>query len=370
MTNDPGDIHDTIKALVSANITCTVIGLAAEMAICRTLVTRTNPSANSKEAYSVALDEVHYRELLMKATTPPPIAPKAVEQHAEDNTGGELLQFGFPSLVKTPPDQPSLCSCHGTPTVEGYSCPRCSAKVCSLPCECRICGMTLILSTHLARSYHHLFPLNNWVEVSWAEARTQNPHQPNCFSCQTPFPPIPKETQRNKQAATASNKAKGKQPTSSVPAQAAGGVAQQMDGSKATSIAEAHAATATNPTGYAESGRYNCTNCTTHFCSDCDVFNHEFTHNCPGCLSKGQAIEAGLDVQAPITSAGGMPKAAGTGVEDPMDMEEDRSKYEGVPEEELPGEEINRQMLELLIQDLGRVGGGFLEGLDELKAIL
>jgi len=58
---------------------------------------------------------------------------------------------------------------HSNLTKGGYICPRCSAKVCFLPTECPCCALTLILSTHLARSYHHLFPLKNWVEVPWSK---------------------------------------------------------------------------------------------------------------------------------------------------------------------------------------------------------
>jgi transcription initiation factor TFIIH subunit 2 len=42
---------------------------------------------------------------------------------------------------------------------EGYVCPQCGAKCCELPMECPVCGLTLVSSSHLARSYHHLFPL-------------------------------------------------------------------------------------------------------------------------------------------------------------------------------------------------------------------
>ena len=32
-------------------------------------------------------------------------------------------------------------------------------RYCELPVECRGCGLTLVSAPHLARSYHHLFPL-------------------------------------------------------------------------------------------------------------------------------------------------------------------------------------------------------------------
>ena len=38
-----------------------------------------------------------------------------------------------------------------------------------LPCSCHICGLTLVSSPHLARSYHHLFPVRAFPEVPPAE---------------------------------------------------------------------------------------------------------------------------------------------------------------------------------------------------------
>lgn len=47
-----------------------------------------------------------------------------------------------------------------------YTCPRCRSRVAELPCECHTCGLTLISSPHLARSYHHLFPVQPFDEDS------------------------------------------------------------------------------------------------------------------------------------------------------------------------------------------------------------
>ena len=38
-----------------------------------------------------------------------------------------------------------------------------------LPCSCHICGLTLVSSPHLARSYHHLFPVRAFSEIPQAE---------------------------------------------------------------------------------------------------------------------------------------------------------------------------------------------------------
>ena len=169
LSSDPGDIHTTISALVAAHITVQIIGLAAQVAICQTLANRTNPSLPPSQTYTVALNEQHYRDLFMRATTPP-TTPQSTKE--DSGVKSSLLMMGFPSRIVDP--SPTLCACHSRPTRGGYLCSRCSSKVCSLPTQCPACGLTLILSTHLARSYHHLFPLRNWKEVSWGKASVSN----------------------------------------------------------------------------------------------------------------------------------------------------------------------------------------------------
>ena len=36
-----------------------------------------------------------------------------------------------------------------------YNCPQRGSRYCELPVECKQCGLTLVLTPHLARSYHH-----------------------------------------------------------------------------------------------------------------------------------------------------------------------------------------------------------------------
>ena len=48
----------------------------------------------------------------------------------------------------------------------GFSCPRCLARTAELPSKCHVCGLTLVSSPHLARSYHHLFPVKPFREVA------------------------------------------------------------------------------------------------------------------------------------------------------------------------------------------------------------
>lgn len=240
LTSDPGDIHDTIKACIKDKIRVSIIGLAAQMHICAEICRKTN--SGDENCYNVAIDEVHYRELLMGITTPPVI--RATDTDAQKRNQAALLMMGFPSRIVE--EKATLCACHGNLTRGGYLCSRCKSKVCSLPATCPTCDLTLILSTHLARSYHHLFPLQNWVEVSWERARRKRSKQ--CYGCQSSFPPA----------------------TSS------------LDGPNGEGHEKPRPKRAE---GASESSRYECETCENHFCIDCDVFCHEVVHNCPGCQS-------------------------------------------------------------------------------------
>ncbi|KAB8265472.1 Ssl1-like-domain-containing protein, partial [Aspergillus pseudonomiae] len=227
LSSDPGDIHQTIATLVNDKVRVGIVGLAAQVAICRELCAKTNGGDDTR--YGVALNEQHFRELLMDVTTPP-------ATYSQKQSASSLLMMGFPS--RTVEGSPSLCACHSRPSCGGYLCSRCSSKVCGLPAECPSCGLTLILSTHLARSYHHLFPLINWVEVPWQRASRSSV----CFACGIAFPPVP--------------------------------------------IKDEWQMTESQVKGTSVSSRYECTACENHFCIDCDLFAHEVVHNCPGCQSK------------------------------------------------------------------------------------
>lgn len=232
LSSDPGDIHETIASLITDRIRVSIVGLAAQVAICAELCSRTNHGDTGN--YHVVLNEQHFRELFMASTTPPVTQTKEQSQSS-------LLMMGFPSrTTEVGTTTMSFCACHSKLTRGGYLCSRCDSKVCSLPAECPACGLTLILSTHLARSYHHLFPLRNWVEVPWSAARRTKA----CFSCLALFPEVP-------QVRTAAEH-------------------QQK--------------------GMSESGRYACEVCKNHFCIDCDVFAHEVVHNCPGCQSDTREV--------------------------------------------------------------------------------
>lgn len=289
LSSDPGDVHRTIESLVGDRIRASVIGLAAQVKVLSELVARTNTSAKAGggggggrnaaitsgergTGYAVALNEQHLRTLLMGYTLPP------LTLTTEASTSS-LLQMGFPSSKASGSgtglaSAPTLCACHSRPTPGGYLCPRCGAKADALPTECAACGLTLILSTHLARSYHHLFPLKGWVDVPWKQVRALRLREgvrAECFGCLVPFPPIPAQ---NGSVGGAEDQRR----------QLRQGQGEQMGSS-----------------GGSESHRYRCTVCDQHFCIECDLWAHEVGFNCPGCMSLPTELE--LDGQEGV--AGG-----------------------------------------------------------------
>jgi len=181
-TCDPGDIRAVIKSLKENNVRVSLIGLAAEVRICQHIAKETGGE------YNVLLDDHHLKQLILNLVQPP-IAGQSLES--------SLVKMGFPgsglnSADRTGADSrvenaPSYCLCHienegySSLSRAGYNCPQCGSRYCELPVECKQCGLTLVSAPHLARSYHHLFPLKPFTE------RRLTAHNEYCFACAKPF---------------------------------------------------------------------------------------------------------------------------------------------------------------------------------------
>lgn len=132
--------------------------------------------ATKKGRFAVAMNEGHFRDILFELVPPPaqrainrltPADGNAVVPVATSSSGNpaaDLMMMGFPTRL---PDAspPSLCVCHSDLRSDGFLCPRCMAKVCDVPTDCDICGLMIVSSPHLARSYHHLFPVKPYDAV-------------------------------------------------------------------------------------------------------------------------------------------------------------------------------------------------------------
>jgi len=256
-TCDPGDIQETINNLKAQSIRCSVIGLAAEVRICKWLCEETNG------VYDVILDESHLSDLLLARIRPPP-ATQQVES--------SLIRMGFPQHSLHPASNdalngdnrngemmsqptPSVCACHVDstsyqgPSQLGYFCPQCRSKYCELPVECKVCSLTLVCAPHLARSYHHLFPLEAFKEV-----------------------PVPTAT-----IAPAVQQPQNQQRPSSL-----------LNNSSSLNCFSCQSSLST------EKAAYQCAKCSGLFCTDCDLFIHESLHTCPKCAcSRDQMFKSG-----------------------------------------------------------------------------
>uniref|UniRef100_A0A3B3T090 General transcription factor IIH, polypeptide 2 n=1 Tax=Paramormyrops kingsleyae TaxID=1676925 RepID=A0A3B3T090_9TELE len=162
----------TLKGL---KIRVSVIGLSAEVHVCTILTRETGGT------YHVILDESHFRELLTFHVKPPP---------ASSSSECSLIRMGFPqhtiASVSDQDSKPSFSMSHldsnGGPglTLGGYYCPQCRAKYTELPVECKVCGLTLVSAPHLARSFHHLFPMDAFQEMPLEDVQGER----FCQACQ------------------------------------------------------------------------------------------------------------------------------------------------------------------------------------------
>ncbi|GAA94518.1 uncharacterized protein L969DRAFT_83920 [Mixia osmundae IAM 14324] len=236
-TCDPGNIHTTMEALVKDRVRVNIVGLSAEMSICKEVCKRT------KGVYGVVTNEAHYKDLLFELVPPPAThRPEAgPDGSRSNNTGADLMQMGFPSLSSS--TFGALCSCHSRLKTTGFNCPRCASRLCEVPTECGICSLTVVSSPHLARSYRHLFPVKNYLEVNNGQPG-EDSWPAECFACSLKFSTV--------------------------------AVSAATTGAPPTAASTASRISST--------GRYECPRCHNHFCIDCDLHAHEVLGVCPGCL--------------------------------------------------------------------------------------
>jgi transcription factor Ssl1 len=115
----------------------------------------------------VALDGRHLRDLTMGLVIPP---PTLVDNGKEPTC--EFIPMGFP-IRETEETARLMHSASATGKQSklffartGYICPQCKTKASELPVDCAVCGLKLVLAPHLARSFHHLFPVPPFEEVA------------------------------------------------------------------------------------------------------------------------------------------------------------------------------------------------------------
>ena len=215
-TCDPGNIFDALKSAQAAKLKVSIVGLSADMHISRRI------AEDSGGTYNVALSKEHLDELVMQLCTPPAV-PK-------DSAAANLVRMAFPNKDAEGTEHAAFVGEGGNVTSGAYTCPVCKSKNAHIPGNCHVCGVQLIASAHLARSYHHLFPLPGFAEVPLTNGMAAH----TCAFCQLAFK-------------------------------------RQLPGPQAVLAPEV---------------AYKCPRCHSLCCADCDEFVHDHLHNCPGCEAK------------------------------------------------------------------------------------
>ncbi|KAF8067113.1 GTF2H2 [Scenedesmus sp. PABB004] len=284
---DPGRVEDSIAAAAADHIRVSVVGVCAEVHILRRAAQLTGGS------YGVALSEAHLGELLLAHAPPPPAPPGSLT--------AELVRMGFPA--RGPGDPASAAFVGELPVLAagGFTCPRCRARTQELPCKCHVCGLPLISSPHLARSYHHLFPVPPFEELDAAEraqlaaaAAAANGHAADG-------------------GGTTNGDAGGAPPPRgsalAPPWFEPGGVEGQGGGGLfcfgcLKLLAGPDGGPPAGADGTAGALVLRCGQCAALFCYDCDAYVHETLHNCPGCECAAGAAAA-PDAPAAANGLGG-----------------------------------------------------------------
>mmetsp|Transcript_3404 Transcript_3404/g.5455 ORF Transcript_3404/g.5455 Transcript_3404/m.5455 type:complete len:494 (+) Transcript_3404:254-1735(+) len=282
-TCDPGNIFETFKTLQEHKIRVSVIGLAAQMHVCKKLTECTKGRYDVVRKSSQTSSDNCYEDCVLAHVKPFGIEISSTNQQGA-GTGRKIrkwIRMGFPRKKTT--NYPTLCSCHDEFSYTGYFCPKCKSKSCELPTTCHICGRTLVSSQHLARCYHHLFPVNEFVEIN---------------KTPPPRPSLP-------QSAVATGKIKGK-----IDEGGADGNGVAADKRSVNNSISLNKKEGKKVQGEEEENNellhhfwegdcfgcqrklntfervvVRCPKCNERFCVDCDIYIHESLHNCPGCLS-------------------------------------------------------------------------------------
>ena len=259
-TCDAGDIFKTIEEAKALKIRCSVICLSAEVYICHRLAQLTTGS------FAVAMDAIHLKELIMNHISPPP------ELRNRPIMTAKFIYLGFPLRVYD--QSPVTCQDGSMATIQAgnsFMCPRCKTKNTQLPVQCQVCGLQLYSSSHIARSFHHMFPVPNFTEL---------------------------EVDVDKIAGIGDGVvANG---TSDVPEKPIG-LSQEKattETSMSAILLSSHSSSSISIRSYDQEGKccgcntefpsstslkLSCPKCSSIFCAECDIFIHDSLHNCPGC---------------------------------------------------------------------------------------
>jgi len=233
-TCDPGNINDSVRKVKKMKARTNVICVAAETRVFKRL------SEETKGKFSVSMDQSHLTRLILECAPPPALLLETAKP--------ALVEMGFPrreprKFGAGAGDEDDRDVLTIGPKNGEYRCPRCEARAEELPSQCGTCQLSLVSSPHLARSYHHLFPVMPFVEVKVDEEE--------------------EEEEEEKKKRKKSSK--------------------EGDDDKSSFLRECFGCCVAVD---ASTGMLSkCLKCEKEFCFACDVYIHDRLHNCVGCLA-------------------------------------------------------------------------------------
>jgi hypothetical protein len=329
-TCDPGDIFSSIKDAKAQKVRVSVICLVAEVFICKQIAELTGGT------FAVALDATHLSELLLTHTIPPP------EVQRNESLVTDFIYMGFPKRTF---DSHSSLGFDGKKmklSANAYICPRCSTRTTDIPTQCCVCNLQLNSSSHIARSYHHLFPVQNYVEYEVRESTITDSATASANANSSKGEPMvevsvsatapltlklkrggdPGRKQQQQQAAVKVFTAVRLEPVDRTYHEVPLKEEENTSGDSSSAMVESKSATteevsalenevvlgsvsaATNNFIYGTANNMEnlhrcrgclenvckdkklllrCPSCRCFFCMECDLFVHDSLHNCPGC---------------------------------------------------------------------------------------
>jgi transcription initiation factor TFIIH subunit 2 len=255
---DPGDIFSTLQLAVDNKIRISVVSTGSEMQICRHIAERTNGTC------TVAIDALHYSELLLAHTVPP--AQLAAATSSDSFT--DYIYMGFPKRVFDAVPSLGYDAKRVKFSATAFVCPRCLTRTTDIPSQCSVCTLQLNSSSHIARSYHHLFPVQNFIEFSVRQT-ISSPKQELVTDIA-----IRAKLEHYSSDATDMKLAR-----------------ENLGYDDKSLLAPVVPCVADDAycygclTSFSESTDISlrCPQCLRFFCVDCDLFIHDSLHNCPGC---------------------------------------------------------------------------------------
>ncbi|EOB11954.1 TFIIH basal transcription factor complex p47 subunit [Nosema bombycis CQ1] len=153
MIRDPDSYSEIIDLIKKIGVKIFIISMCGELMIYKEIT-----KLSGGRLY-VPLDLDHFDYILDCLTLP----------NENNFSTTNMIQLGFPSVI----EEVRVCSCHNEMNQEGYECPVCKTYICNLPVGCPICETQLVSAINISKSFHHLFPLSEFILDSNGK----------CFTC-------------------------------------------------------------------------------------------------------------------------------------------------------------------------------------------